>query len=172
MNRTVCEVNGTLFEAEIMQRLQVDYPECEIVPDVEVYSHYLKDNTQIDMLVVTPKGLFAIEAKGWKYSITGGYNDKHWRGVARTMNNMVVFNPIDQNKIHIRALLLKLFKMGITPPKVHNIVCVPDGTRIDTTCEEVCNLSALVGLMKVMERREPCQVNVQLMTRLLIQVKG
>lgn len=71
-------------------------------------------STQIDHVVVSQYGVFVIETKNYQGLIYGGYNTDYW-----TQNiywkKYELYNPIIQNKGHIKALerLLKDYNAGV-----------------------------------------------------------
>lgn len=56
--------------------------------------------SQIDHVLITPYGLFVIETKNYKGSIRGKRSDMNWR-VNGSFN---MYNPVRQNRTHIKAL--------------------------------------------------------------------
>lgn len=161
-DRKTLEFNGNIFESTICRYLISRYPESKILTDVHVYSEYLKKETQIDLIMIHPRGVFVIEAKGWRRWVRGGYNDKVWQGQSSQMNVLTVYSPIHQNVIHIRSLRNAIrVQCGIEPVTFHNIVCFPDGTELKTPCTEVCNLSLLNMKIdqKILEQQYYIDVN-------------
>ncbi len=61
------------------------------------------ETTQIDHLFISPYGLFVIESKNYKGWIFGNEKDKYWTQSIYQYKEKL-FNPIWQNKGHIRAL--------------------------------------------------------------------
>lgn len=142
--RKVLEYNGSVFENTIARNLARRYPNAIIIQNRTLYSDFLKNDTQIDLILIQRKGIFIIEAKNWKRWVKGDYNAGHWKGQAASMNILDVFSPINQNIIHVRALRNAIrSKFGIDVVHFHNVVCFPDTTSLMTSCTEVVNLSAL-----------------------------
>ncbi len=78
---------------------------------------------QIDHLVISPYGIFVIEAKQYHGYITGDKYDKKWiRHLGR--KNMFYENPIRQNYGHVKSICELL---NLDESKVFNIVCIPSG---------------------------------------------
>lgn len=155
-NRETLLFNGTKFEFEVMNDVIMEFPDAKIYHDVRFYSVYLKQETQVDLLVLTKSGVFMIEAKGWKNWVSGGYDDFLWYGRSRESKVLNVHNIVMQNLIHIRELRNHLRVNGYEPPVFHNIVVFPNGTELRTECSEVINLSKL---SYVMDKSDDC-VNV------------
>lgn len=147
MSRSDLEMSGGLFEVSISGYLSRKYPGARVLQNLELYSHQLGKDTQVDIVLVHQKGIFVIEAKNWSSWIRGSYNDFRWTGKSRKKDLLRVFSPVNQNAIHIRALRNGMRVKGIAVPVFHNIVCFPDGTALYTNCEEVCNFSYLSYLI-------------------------
>ena len=64
--------------------------------------------TEIDALMISPKGIFVFESKNFKGYVRGGENDRMW-GQAKTdkegnSKNIKFYNPIMQNEMHMKCL--------------------------------------------------------------------
>lgn len=151
LNRTHLEQLGEEFELEILSYLQLKYPQSEVLHNYSIYCEYLKKDTQMDLIFITSKNVYIIETKNWVGFIRGNYNDKHWEGRSRSKTTMTVFNPVNQNALHIRTLRNALRVKGINPPIFRNLVVVPDGTEIKSDCTEVINQSLLLQKITHME---------------------
>lgn len=147
-SRRVLVHNGETFEFFIMDLLRVSFPGAVLLHDLKVYSTFLGKDTQIDVVLVLPNGVFAIEAKNWKHWVSGEYGDFHWTGKSRDNKIMQVFNPIHQNFIHVRALRNAMRNTGFSPVFFHSFVVVPDGTQIKSSCKEVVSVTALISRMR------------------------
>ena len=147
-DRRVLEFNGMAFEHMIVRYLSHRYPEARFFTNLNLFSSFLGKATQIDVIMVCEMGVFVVEAKGWRRWIRGSYDDEYWTGQSSTMNTILAFNPVHQNIIHIRSLrnaIRVTFDIDVAP--FENVVCIPDGTIIDSPCREVCNLSLLGTLI-------------------------
>ncbi len=147
-NRNKLMYNGDTFEFEVMDTLRVAFPDAVIIHDKRIYSHYLQQDTQIDVIMIYDGGVFVIEAKNWKGWIKGTYDDDKWTGKSLEAKVLTVFNPIHQNLIHVRTIRNALRRIGVNPPFFANIVVFPDGAMIKSNCSEVVNLSSLVSKVK------------------------
>ena len=147
-DRTRLLYNGESFEYQLMDVVRMEFPDAVILHNLSLYSAYLQNDTQIDVVVVDSSGIFVLEAKNWKYWIQGTYDDYQWTGKSRDQKVMTVFNPFHQNFIHVRTLRNALRVIGVEPPLFHNFVVLPDGTEIRSRCAEVVNLSMLTRKMK------------------------
>ena len=67
------------------------------------------ETTEIDVLSITPKGIFVIESKNYKGWIFGSYDNRNWTatysiGRGREAEKHQFYNPIKQNNTHINYL--------------------------------------------------------------------
>lgn len=172
MDRRVLEFNGTFFETKIANHLRDLYGDSMIViHDKKLFSQYLGKETQIDLICITNRAAFVIEAKGWRQWIKGEYSDYYWAGKSSGKDAMRVLSPINQNFIHIRALKNALRAQGYEPPEFYSVICVPDGTIINSSCKEVVNFSMLRCLIEDVVRKSEVLINAQLLCRLIDTVE-
>ena len=136
-------IQGTSFEVSVIQLLGKKFPEARFLHNLQVYSYDLQKMTQVDVVMIHPCGIIAIETKDWREFVRGGYSLDKWIGKGRSRNTLEVFSPVYQNWIHCRALWSSALRSAILLPYIHNVVCVPDSTRIESECEEVCLYSYL-----------------------------
>ena len=143
-DRRTLEFNGNRFESAVCRYLISKYPDAYLLTDIGIFSSFLDKMTQIDIIMIHPRGVFVIEAKGWRKWIRGEYDDKMWSGQSSGVNIMTVYSPVHQNVIHIRSLRNAIREqLGVNPVTFHNIVVLPDGADLQTQCSEVTNLSLL-----------------------------
>lgn len=69
--------------------------------------------TEIDVLMITTKGIFVFESKNYSGWIFGSENQKNWyqtlpMGKGRKSSKETFLNPIMQNRLHIKSLKLLL----------------------------------------------------------------
>ena len=62
------------------------------------------ETTEIDLLYITPKGLFIIESKNCSGWIFGKESDRYWTQCLPDKSRIRFFNPIWQNRGHIKWL--------------------------------------------------------------------
>lgn len=60
--------------------------------------------SEIDLLFITPKGVFVIESKNYSGWIFGSENDQYWTQMLKNKSTYRFYNPILQNRGHIKAL--------------------------------------------------------------------
>lgn len=160
LNRMHLEALGEEFELEISQYLQLKYPKSEVLHNNSIYCEFLKKETQMDLIFITDRNVYIIEAKNWIGFIRGNINDKHWEGRSRSKNTITVFNPVNQNALHIRTLRNALRLQGMNPPMFKNIVVVPDGTEIKSDCSEVINKSMLLQRIASNENSSSLSIDI------------
>jgi len=86
------------------------------------------DTTQIDLLLVSPYGVFVIEIKNMTGWIFGQPNKSHWTQVKYRFKNKFQ-NPIHQNSMHVKVVqdLLRL-----KTNQIHNVVVFVGACRFKT----------------------------------------
>ncbi len=66
------------------------------------------ETTEIDVVYITQKGIFVIESKNYSGWIFGSENQRYWTASLANGTKNSFFNPIIQNKVHIKWLDLFL----------------------------------------------------------------
>lgn len=69
-----------------------------------VYVPMSGKTTEIDMLMIHEKGIFVIESKNYSGWIFGDYNQLNWTQSFSNGEKHKFYNPIKQNRTHIKAL--------------------------------------------------------------------
>lgn len=69
-----------------------------------VYVPTSNKTTEIDMLMIHEKGIFVIESKNYSGWIFGDYNQLNWTQSFPNGEKHKFYNPIKQNRTHIKAL--------------------------------------------------------------------
>lgn len=135
-------IKGAAFEVEISNKL-AHLKGCTCLSNVRVYSAFLGKMTEIDRLLITPWGLYCIEAKSFNTEISGRFEDTDWSGWSGKYETWI-YNPVFQNFEHIRSLNNNLRKMRKKVVKLDNVVIVPDSCKISSDTNLVMNLSAFM----------------------------
>ena len=120
--------------------------------------------TEIDVVMIWHSGLYIFESKNYSGWIFGNQYRKVWtqclpRGKGRSANKIRFFNPIMQNKLHIRCLKeLLLYNC----PEIHSIVVFSDRCTLkDVTTydkdKEVCVIyrSQVKEMVESIDRETP-----------------
>lgn len=169
-NRATLELNGNFFESLIASSLASAFPEAKVLHNLEVYSVFLKKNTQVDVLLVHPTGIFVIEAKNWTDWVRGGYNDRQWSGASNHGAPITTRSPLDQNFLHVRTLKRAFRVYGYKPPTFYNLVVFPDGVNITSDCKEVCTFTQIESRIRSLVLQAERKFRVESCVNVLRQV--
>lgn len=109
-----------------------------------LYVPYKDRTTEIDFVVITNKKIFVIENKNFDGWIFGSENDLYWTQTFKTTKNRF-YNPIKQNRTHIKALSRIL---DIPQEHFSSVIVFGDGAELkrvprntnDYTITYCCNL--------------------------------
>lgn len=77
--------------------------ECKILMNLQIPAANNK-STEIDLLMIHESGFYVFEAKHYKGTIYGKYEDESWTQYFRTQSNSHFHSPIKQNDYHMSAL--------------------------------------------------------------------
>lgn len=100
-----------------------------------VYIPYKDSTSEVDIIVIHEKGIFVIESKNYSGWIFGSERQKNWTQMLNKNSKQSFYNPILQNKTHIKALseYLKIEKNLMKSFIVFSERCelkkVPDNTE-------------------------------------------
>lgn len=136
------KMKGTEFEVELSTRLR-NIPNVKVLANIELYSHSINDNTEIDRLIITPHRIYCAEAKSFNTELSGYFVDRDWYGYSGRYERKI-FNPILQNIQHIRTLRNAFRRKGYAPPLIENVVVIPDYCRVNSDCDNIYEISAFV----------------------------
>ena len=116
--------------------------------------------TEIDVLMISPKGLFVFESKNYSGWIFGSEHQPKWyqtlpQGRGKS-HKEAFYNPIMQNKTHIKHLKAML---GETIP-MHSIItfsdrCTLKNVQVKSTDIHVINRNEVVGVVAAIASRQP-----------------
>lgn len=66
------------------------------------------ETTEIDLLMISPKGIFVFESKNYDGSIEGSEKNQYWNHIKTDECGKIInekfYNPVLQNKVHITSL--------------------------------------------------------------------
>jgi hypothetical protein len=135
LNKSLPKILGNRGERLVRVKLeQLDSATYKVIHDVLIPSK--NGSTQIDHIVVSPYGVFVLETKHYDGWIYGNETDEKWVQVIYKRKSKF-YNPIRQNKGHIRALSLVLQEFG-SIPFIPIVVFTGRGTlRTQTTTKVV-----------------------------------
>ena len=69
-----------------------------------VYIPYKNSTSEVDIILIHEKGIFVIESKNYSGWIFGSEKQKNWTQMLNKNSKQTFYNPILQNKTHIKAL--------------------------------------------------------------------
>lgn len=69
-----------------------------------IYVPYRNSTSEIDVLIIHQKGIYVIESKNYSGWIFGSENEQQWTQMLNKNNKQRFYNPVRQNKTHIKAL--------------------------------------------------------------------
>ncbi|WP_208066254.1 nuclease-related domain-containing protein [Eubacterium callanderi] len=91
-------------ETEIYQMLNQVAPRSSVILR-NLYLPTARGTTEIDLLLLSRKGIFVFEIKNYRGNIYGDERYNEWLKVLRNGKKVPFYNPVWQNEGHIRALL-------------------------------------------------------------------
>ena len=138
-------IKGRVFEIDLTTKLN-QFEGCTLYSNFWIYSHRLRNKTEIDKLLVTPWGIYCIEAKSFDTALEGSFSDKFWVGWTGRKPTTII-NPVFQNLEHCRALNALIRRKGQKPITLRNYVVVPDTCVIKTNCGNVVSVSRLLEIL-------------------------
>lgn len=81
---------------------------------------------EIDMIGISPLGVFVIENKNYRGLITGSFEDYYWNVKYDETNFERLYNPVKQNEVHRRVVKDLLESLGYFDIPVYNSVIFND----------------------------------------------
>src|SRR5699024_10443385 len=85
-------------------RLYLKLVELEGKTLVNVLIPYEDGTTEVDLIHISPNGVFVIEAKNIRGKVYGASNKKQWTTYYNPNSKFTFLNPIWQNKKHVNAV--------------------------------------------------------------------
>lgn len=77
--------------------------DCRVLRNVYIPTKNGK-TSEIDLILITPNGIFVIESKNYTGVIYGSNEDYRWTCVSRSRKHYQLYNPKKQNATHIKHL--------------------------------------------------------------------
>lgn len=111
-----------------------------------LYNVYLnktdKENetTEIDVIMLHTSGIYVLESKNYSGWIYGREQDKNWKQTLENKQKNSFYNPIKQNKTHIKYLLQTLEELGDFNSYIKSIIVFSERCtlkKIEITSENV-----------------------------------
>lgn len=115
---------GEIGEREVNKKLE-SLSGYTVLKDILLKTD--KGTTQIDHILVGPKGIFVIETKNFGGSIYGEQWEQYWTQIFYTKKNKF-YNPIRQNYAHIKAVQQHMKKFD--RDMIHSLIVFGDSCNI------------------------------------------
>lgn len=125
--------NSEINVAVLFERLLEAYPDDKkvLLNNLLLPGLYdLNKTTQIDTLVICPKGIFVIEVKGWHGTIRGSEDDDKWTIDYNNGDSHKNKNPVKQNSNHTKRvmdLIEQRLNMNSVALPIYNMVIFDEG---------------------------------------------
>lgn len=139
----------------------------QVINDVLLPTNY--GTTQIDHIVISIYGVFIIETKNYKGTISGGPNSEMW---AQNIfgNKYSMPNPIRQNKVHMAAVCDVLNKYHIVCD-VRSIIVFMNGVNVYAS-EDNCDIVYFRKLKSTIRKYQKEQLSPQQVKEALNAIKA
>lgn len=114
------EGKGKFLECSVINTILGSHPDSKILRNL-ILPKSKAGTSEIDILVLNPKGIVCLECKNYNAKISGNYNDKYWKAEYSKSYVIDLYSPVLQNLNHVRTL--EKLNLGF---KVHNLVVFND----------------------------------------------
>lgn len=139
---------GDVFENIIATKLLKAFNEpVHIFMSLRVKSPYLNKETEVDILLLTSFGVYCIEAKAMRSLLKGNLDDKMWIGKSGSYQTRL-YNPVFQNGTHVRALKHGIRQLGMEPPPIKGVICIPNGCVIESNASNIYTIGSLFAMLE------------------------
>ena len=102
---------------------------CILLPNL-MLERSGEGTNQFDLILLTDRGIFVIEYKGYSGAIYGNEFNKEWTVFYRDGSSAKMRNPVKQNENHIKTLTSLLRENNINLP-IHNLVVFGDAASMN-----------------------------------------
>lgn len=116
---------GIIGERQVRRVLNKLPKEYKVLNDIMFRTE--TGTTQLDHIVLSPKGIFIIETKNYSGNIYGDENSQYWTQVLYKTKNKL-YNPILQNYGHVTAMKHLINKRDV---KYHPIIVFGKGCKLN-----------------------------------------
>lgn len=97
----------------------------EFPDDWYIFNDMIVGNSQVDHIVICPKGVYTIETKNYRGTIYGNANEKEWFQVLENNHKVSFYNPVKQGNKHSLELSKYLGNFGFKT-WINTIVIFPN----------------------------------------------
>ena len=151
-------INGDVGEVLIASNLRSEFGTSLVR---NIYLPYENKTTEIDMIWLTPKGVFCIECKNYSGTIKTDFYHDYWRVEYNSWHSERLFSPIKQNMRHTYALsdLLESHDIDI---EVTPVVVFTDKVRLPNNASNhgVFNISQFIDWYRSQNNVKTCSSEV------------
>ncbi len=159
---------GWLGERRVSHKLSwLPSNKYQVINDVLLPTSY--GTTQIDHIVVSIYGVFVIETKNYKGTISGGPNNETWTQNIYG-NKYTMPNPIRQNRVHVAAVCEVLNKAHIACD-VRSIITFPNYANVYATYDN-CDIVYFRELRQTIRKYQNEQLSQQQVIDVLNAIKA
>lgn len=139
--------SGKKFEIIVASNLSsiFNYP---ILLNRQFLDRRIGKGMECDLILVTPFKIYCIECKNYNGYIAGNLFDEKWR-FASSGRKGKVQNPYLLNKRRIRVIRGKFYESNYNPPRIENVIVVPDNCNIHCDYKNVYNLTDFLNLVRI-----------------------
>lgn len=127
--------------------------------------------TEIDLLIVSKKGIVCIENKHVSGRISGHIEDKYWLQTKLSQKKKF-YNPILQNEGHMKCLRYHLEKNGLKEIPIYSFIVFSNHNA--TVCLEDYRVGDIKGLKRFLKKyyfKLPNQMDVKAVIKIINRVK-
>lgn len=138
---------GTEGEVAVLRHLERLPDEWVILHDLRIPADH--GTTQLDLVLISPFGVWCLEIKAWTGRVYGQETERSWTQVKRYAGETIKDareNPVQQNAYHCRALSSFLSTLGCTAT-VHPIVVFTRAELQTNSTSLVIPLSQLLPII-------------------------
>lgn len=145
------DIKGDIGEVLVADALR---SQCNMTVIRNVYLEVDGKKTEIDIIGISPVGIFVVEVKNYKGIISGDLQDTYWNVQYPNGNRYRLYNPVIQNSLHVNAVRNLL--NNESENTIHNVVIFCDGANLKglRSCTNVFLLSDFIK--KLRESRGIC----------------
>lgn len=139
--------SGKKFEIIVASQLSsiFNYP---ILLNRQFLDRRIGKGMECDLVLVTSFKIYCIECKNYSGYIAGNMFDEKWRFSSSGRKGKVQ-NPYLLNKRRIRVIRGKFYENNYNPPKIENLIVVPDNCNIHVDYKAVYNLTDFINIVKI-----------------------
>lgn len=137
--------SGKRFELTVASTIKSNFS-YPILLNRDFFDPRLGRGMECDLIIVSPSKIYCVECKNYSGYIAGDSFDIEWRFASSGRRGRVQ-NPYLLNKRRIRVIRGKFYERGFKPPRIENIIVVPDRCQIHSNYKNVFTLTQFTSLV-------------------------